>query len=94
MSDNLLNLKLTKPQNDGRVSPFSCGSQWVDWQNSNCCQCSRVDWTDPNDPKTECNLFDALSYASVDDGRISPELAARLGVDPKHYVWPCLERKR
>jgi hypothetical protein len=71
------------------VCPFSTGSQYRDWQASNCERCTKFD---PNkcDPK-RCEIDFALALAYMGEGYISPEIAVRMGYDPVKYSWPCGE---
>lgn len=77
-----------------RVRPFSCGTQYADWQESNCERCAKgVDWDAPF-PDSKCDLERALSRASVGDGTISADVARRIALPlaaPGPYVWPCGE---
>ena len=73
-----------------RVWPFSCGTQSMDWDQSNCCTCRR-------DPEI-CEVSVALMVACFDDGTVSPEIAKRMGYTDygwkggvPRYGWPCLE---
>lgn len=82
------------------IRPFSCGSQYGDWTASNCERCTKDydeaarDW--------RCDIQKAISGAYLDDGRISLEIADRMGYTKSHaafkagesappYVWPCKE---
>jgi hypothetical protein len=78
-----------------RYRPFSNGSQWYDWQDSNCFRCKRVDVSDPDRPVSTCPILEALNRACVDDGTVSEEIARRMGyLDARKdggipYGWPC-----
>ncbi len=70
-------------------SPFSNGSQYIDWCNSNCCRCDKS-WN--NGGAWLCDIEKALSYAAIDDGKVSDEIGKRMGfTDPLEYVWMCPE---
>jgi len=78
-----------------RISLFSNGTQFMDWQGSNCCRCKKsVEvWGSPDDWPT-CPIEEAILLASIDDGTLSPEMAARAGYSDEtklSYVWPCTE---
>lgn len=69
-----------------RVRPFHCGTQYLDWENSNCCRCKKY-----TDDASGCEIMQALAYASVSDGTVSPEMAERMGYKKGAYLWPCAE---
>lgn len=76
-----------------RVTPFYCGTQFMDWQESNCCNCKKYN----PDPETgleiegECTILDALGIAAIDDGTVSVEIAKRMGYGENAYIWQCGE---
>lgn len=80
------------------VRPFSCGTQDIDWQDRNCCRCARLPdgfWEQYWKMESGCEIFDALSFAAVDDGTITEEIAERMGYvggPPFDYTWDCKER--
>ena len=63
-----------------RFRPFSNGTEYMDWQNANCCRCSRYH-TDRHGEVVSpiCHLEKALSYACVADGTITAYIADRIG---------------
>jgi len=71
-----------------RIRIFSNGSQYMDWQASNCERCKKAIWT--FEPPT-CPIQVALEEADFDDGTISEEIAKQSGYDKERYVWPCAE---
>lgn len=75
------------------IIPFSNGSQYADWQSCNCERCQKsVTVTDPGgDQWPTCEIESALLEADIFDGRISDEIAQRMGYDQERYVWPCGE---
>lgn len=88
-----------------RYTPFSNGTQFCDWEESNCNRCQKVDISGPYD-KSECPIFNALTLAYVDDGTVDEEIAKRMGyLVPAHtgcessdplipngrQNWPCPE---
>jgi hypothetical protein len=77
-----------------RIRIFTRGTQWLDWQNVNCCLCkksaTKLDW-EKDEISFECDLEQALADASLADGTVSAEQAKRLGYDHEKYVWPCTE---
>ena len=81
-----------------RHRPFSCGSQYMDWLESNCCRCARIAMSDDGDEITNCPLFLALSRANIRDGMVSEDVVRRIGLplvrkegELPPYVWPCTE---
>ncbi len=76
-----------------RIRPFSCGSQYGDWNSSNCDQCKKGAKEPDNEIK--CELQNALVYAYFDDGTISKKIAKRIGYFKNHgkYIWECPERE-
>jgi len=89
-----------------RVRPFYCGSQFIDWQDANCCQCAKYSFqVDPATGKTRepldedevCQIELALHRAALDldDVTVSAEMGRRMGfVDPWDYNWRCGEFER
>jgi len=69
-----------------RIYIFSNGSQYADWQASNCHRCKKFPWTLP-----DCDIDIALAEAYLNNGKVSQEIANRAGYDPDKYVWPCSE---
>jgi hypothetical protein len=63
-----------------RVRAFSNGSEWMDWQDRNCCQCKRYVYL-PLSEKVECDcpIYSALSLAACMDGTITGDVAAQYG---------------
>ncbi len=78
-----------------RHRPFSCGSQFGDWQNSNCCRCTKFNPEGLGD----CEIDKALLHAMFEDGSVSTEIAERMGYldnspprqDGFSYNWQCKE---
>lgn len=73
-----------------KVYIFSSGSQYGDWYDSNCGRCKK---SDINDLPT-CDIDEALGMALFDDGKVTPEIALRAGVNAEtagRYIWPCSE---
>jgi len=74
-----------------KVRPFSCGTQYMDWCESNCCAC-RKSLAYPN----ICSIVQAIASACFGDGSIDEDMAKRMGWRPGppfHYVWECTERE-
>ena len=72
-----------------RVRLFANGTQFMDWEKSNCERCQKY-----SDDGTLCELTDALTVAMFTDGTVSQEHARRLGYDSAHplrYGWMCTE---
>ncbi len=84
-----------------RINPFSNGSQYIDWENANCCKCAKHPFDEDelfdivrNTPEKLCEIFLALSEACVGDGTISPEIAKRMAYPGSlEYCWRCGEYK-
>ncbi len=68
------------------VIPFSNGTEFMDWLDRNCDQCSRPHhYCDPE--LGDCELFEALVWAHTSDGTLIDEAAEQLGVT--RGVWRC-----
>lgn len=76
---------------DDRVTPFSNGSQFMDWEANNCLRCTKR-W-DEGIHTFYCDLDAELTIAAVDDGTLRAETARRLGFDSgsSAYSWMCPE---
>lgn len=74
------------------VRPFHSGSQFADWQASNCGRCKREENADRNKPPT-CPILYALSLACIGSGYVPLEIAERAGWKQGEwpYTWPCTE---
>jgi hypothetical protein len=73
----------------GRISPFSSGTQYLDWLDKNCCHCKK--YTGENG---DCEINDAISLAACGDGTVSAKIAKRMGyASPLAYCWECPERE-
>lgn len=72
------------------IRPFDSGSQYADWTSSNCDRCIKSTY---NEAKTPCDLENALLAADLGGGRITMEIAARIGLElsERYYGWPCAE---
>jgi len=64
------------------IRPFSNGTQWLDWEASNCDRCTKLD---------KCELRDALNVAYYGDGSVPTEIGARLAYTADKYIWQCGE---
>lgn len=74
------------------VRPFSNGTQYMDWERVNCGRCKKAATLEEfHAGKFQCDIEKELVYGTVGDGTISDEIAARLKIDEKSYVWPCGE---
>ena len=82
------------------IIPFSCGSQYLDWQVSNCGRCKKAaSLEDVKADKFTCEIERAIGVACISDGTVSAEIAQRMGyIDnnpPKtkefSYLWQCGE---
>lgn len=75
-----------------RIRPFYCGSQWADFQCSNCDRCTK-DY-DVKDESYRCDLQQLIDEAALGDGTVSIETARRMGIVDAtrgHFLWPCAE---
>lgn len=81
-----------EPDPPGRVRLFSNGSQWADWQASNCERCTKGA-LDADGWAVTCPLLNLLFDAECGDGTVSEDAAARCGYTDHQgaYVWPCGE---
>jgi hypothetical protein len=72
------------------ISPFSNGTQYLDWEASNCDSCSKSN--ESFDKLPRCDIQYALAGAYVSSGKVTEEIAKRMGYPgPLEYVWPCPE---
>lgn len=83
---------------DNEVRPFSCGSQYGDWRDRNCWRCVKsYEKTEPrpNDGMGPCEMDNALGLAYLGTGRVSKEIAKRIGYkhEDSFYGWDCPERE-
>lgn len=76
---------------DQTVRPFSNGTQYMDWQCSNCDSCKKQAPADASLDKMPCEIEAALVLACLGDGRIPLPIWDRMGHDEQRYVWPCKE---
>ncbi len=81
-----------------RVRPFSSGTQWIDWQDRNCCECKRIpedEWRSERGVAWGlCELYDALCEASINDGTISYLQAEAIGAIKfkGYFIWDCMSK--
>ena len=77
------------------IIPFSCGTQYMDWSESNCNRCTKgVHHLNDDAAWPTCELEVALLTACFGDGAIDERTAQRIGVTDQtegHYTWPCGE---
>jgi len=72
-----------------RVVPFASGTQYLDWQNRNCCQCALY-----SDDASKCDLMRALSEGVI-LGDIPAFVADAIGYPgPLEYSWECKAKVR
>ena len=79
-------------ENSQRYHPFSNGTQFLDWEDRNCCRCAL--YHDGPIDEAPCELDRALGDAQMDDGTVSREVADGLGFldNRDRYTWPCKKR--
>lgn len=73
------------------LQPFSNGSQYADWQMSNCERCKKYN---PAKASPEaCEIDYAIGSAYLGDGAVSEDIARRMGYTDHRdaYNWPCGE---
>ncbi len=83
---------------DDRARPFHCGTQFVDWTARNCDRCALGRGSDPDVTLDDlvCELERAVTWACMDDGTVSREVADRIGATAagvRALTWDCPERK-
>ena len=76
--------------------PFSCGTQFLDWGNRNCCRCDKSAVYDEKRRiagEFVCEIEQALSMGALGEP-VPTSLARRCGWDPQRaeYTWDCPER--
>lgn len=71
-----------------KIHIFSNGSQYADWQTSNCYRCTK--FSGYGELPT-CEIDEAIGIAYLSDGTVSQKIATRAGYDPERYVWCCGE---
>jgi len=74
------------------LTPFYCGTQYMDWRYNNCDRCKKdYDWEKyPNNGKNnKCKAEEALSLASISSGKISNKIAKFIAFKEGHYIWLC-----
>lgn len=75
-----------------RVRPFSCGMQYMDWLDRNCCRCARYSYDAARQVVLcSCPINRAISLACVSDGTITQRMAERMGYRQDAYTWDCPE---
>jgi hypothetical protein len=78
-----------------RIRPFSSGTQFLSWVESNCDRCTKA--YDEANQAYRCTIQEAIDRASLIDGDVDEGTAARMGIDEStraRYVWPCPEVDR
>lgn len=79
------------------VHVFSNGTQFMDWDEANCCRCTKGGRWDREERPTRpitCEIQRAIGDAMFSDGTFAPEMAERLGysgANRERYCWPCSE---
>jgi len=83
-------VELSKACDAGKVRPFYCGTQSIDWRSANCDRCSKM----PKDVKPgefACEIDYCISYAAIAGGTIPEDIARRMKYDPARQSWKCGE---
>ena len=76
-----------------RIRPFYCGTQYLDWEASNCERCKKGSEPEGDLP-LKCEIQEALTVAYLDDGTVSSRIAERMGITKEtdmSGVWCCSE---
>ena len=92
---------------DERYHPFANGCQFMDWQENNCCNCTKFSFAlDPVTDKTRpplneeqlCQIELAIYDGHWGDGSLSADIARRMGYllpdgsdRALEYGWRCTE---
>lgn len=79
-----------------RHTAFSNGTQFTDWEARNCMECIKSS----SHADGDCDIDEALTLACCGDGKVSGEIAERMGLldntPPRQegfsYTWDCPER--
>jgi hypothetical protein len=77
------------PRRRDRIRPFSCGSEFADWEANNWDRCQKG--YDEEKSRYQCSLERALGVAYIDDGKIDIAIAKRLGLPATETIWRCPE---
>ena len=90
----------TRQDDAERVRPFDSGTHYTAWMNRNCIGCSKFDAAEY---RGRCEIDGALGEAYFGDGRVSGEIADRMGYTEAHadtgsgrqfpWTWACPERE-
>lgn len=78
------------------IRPFSCGSEFADWEDANCACCAHSG-QDSMDDGFEyewgaCAMEDALTEGCVGDGKVDELLAIEHGWDNEPGWWAAPKR--
>jgi len=76
-----------------KVYIFSNGTQFSDWQASNCARCTKSASMPENEDifPLLCEIESALYDADFDNGMVTEEIMNRSGYESGRYVWCCNE---
>lgn len=75
-----------------RYTPFSCGTQGLDWRCRNCFRCTKG--YDNAKREWRCDIERAVDEAYMDDGSVDETTAIRMGLLPNNqgrFQWLCTE---
>ena len=75
-----------------RVRVFSSGSEFGDWQSSNCAQCAFGHQDQDADINRDCPLEYGLGVAYLLDGKMSATAARMIGRHPDNESFACTVR--
>ena len=87
LSDERL-AELRKDCEAGTVHVFSSGSQHYDWRAINCDRCAKAP-PDGGIKVNTCEMEYCIAWACVTDGKVSKDIAARMGHNSLLYSWKC-----
>jgi len=75
-----------------KIRPFSNGTQYMDWEASNCGRCKKAATEEQlYNGDIPCDIEKEVAYAACDDGTITEEIAERMAFTRRKYVWQCGE---
>lgn len=80
-------------ENPNLITPFYCGSQYIDWVGRNCDNCQMG--YDENHGKYKCHIQGAFDHASISDGYINKDIFIESGgnLEDMKYSWKCKKIK-
>jgi len=71
---------------DDQISPFSNGTEYLDWEQANCVTCRKC-FAEPM-----CQIMEAIATAALTTGSVSTEMGTRMGWRDGTN-WACAEKE-